>query len=217
MTELNDFVFSDRKDFARGMLDETTIPSTPDKLFESWLKEAIEHACPEPYAFTLLTNDEEGFPGGRVVYLRTLESDGSFIFFTNYNSDKAKALSLNNKVGANFFWSTLERQVRIKGVVEKLDSEASDLYFDTRPEESKLGAWASAQSEIIESRKQLIDQLEYYRKKFEGVPIPRPPFWGGYVIKPVYYEFWQGRSSRLHDRFKYVQQDGKWVSARLSP
>lgn len=217
MTELNDFVFSDRSDFTRGILDETTIPANPQPLFERWLKDAIEHQNPEPYAFTLITNGVDGFPSGRVVYLRTLEDDGSFIFFTNYNSEKGRELEADGRVSVNFFWSTLERQVRIKGSVRKIEKEASDLYFESRPEESKLGAWASEQSQVVHGRQQLLDQVEFYREKYKGQAIPRPEFWGGYVIFPEYYEFWQGRSSRLHDRFKYTTTNGAWHSERLSP
>lgn len=217
MTELNDFVFSNRSDFTRGILDETTIPENPQPLFERWLKDAIEQQSPEPYAFTLITNGLDGFPAGRVVYLRTLEPDGSFMFFTNYNSEKGRELEKSDRVAVNFFWSTLERQVRIKGRVSKIDKIASDLYFDSRPEESKLGAWASAQSQVLQSRQQLLDNLETVRDKFKGQFIPRPEFWGGYVIVPESYEFWQGRSSRLHDRFKFTINNGLWSAQRLSP
>jgi pyridoxamine 5'-phosphate oxidase len=217
MTELNDFVFSNRSDFTRGILDETTIPENPQPLFERWLKDAIEQQSQEPYAFTLITNGLDGFPSGRVVYLRTLEPDGSFMFFTNYNSEKGRELEKNDRVSVNFFWSSLERQVRIKGRVSKIDKIASDLYFDSRPEESKLGAWASAQSQVLQSRQELLDNVENVREKFKGQSIPRPEFWGGYVIVPESYEFWQGRSSRLHDRFKYSLINGIWRAERLSP
>lgn len=217
MTELNDFVFSNRSEFTRGILDESTIPENPQPLFERWLKDAIEQQSPEPYAFTLITNGLDGFPSGRVVYLRTLEPDGSFMFFTNYNSQKGRELANDDRVSVNFFWSTLERQVRIKGRVSKIDKIASDLYFDSRPEESKLGAWASAQSQAIQSRQQLLDNTESIREKFKGQSIPRPEFWGGYVIVPEIYEFWQGRSSRLHDRFRYFLNNEVWNVERLSP
>jgi len=217
MTELNDFVFSNRSEFTRGILDETTIPANPQPLFERWLKDAIEQQSPEPYAFTLITQGLDGFPSGRVVYLRTLEPDGSFMFFTNYKSEKGRELAADGRVSVNFFWSTLERQVRIKGTVRKIDQEASNLYFDSRPEESKLGAWASAQSQVLQNRQQLLDSVEYFREKYKGQPIPRPDFWGGYVVLPESYEFWQGRSSRLHDRFRFTLTNQTWRAERLSP
>ncbi len=217
MNALNEHLFSDRKDFEKGRLDDGQIPENPALLFAYWLKEAIERHNPEPYAFTLLTNSADGFPDGRIVYLRTLEDDGALVFFTNYNSQKARNIHKSNNVGAVFFWPNSERQVRVSGYASKVPKEFSDAYFASRPRESQIGAWTSEQSSELSSRSELEERFAEMSARFALGEIPRPPHWGGYAITPVKYEFWQGRPNRLHDRIVYRKENDAWLSTRLSP
>jgi len=159
----------------------------------------------------------DGFPKSRVVLLKRFTWEG-FIFYTNYNSEKGKAIAKNNKVSLSFFWQTLERQVIIKGFATKIAKNLSDGYFESRPDGSKIGAWASNQSEIIESREKLNKQLKHFEKQFENKEITRPENWGGYIIKPQVIEFWQGRPNRMHDRIRFtLQKDYNWLVERLQP
>jgi pyridoxamine 5'-phosphate oxidase len=217
MDDINDFLASDRRSFEYGRLHDGHIPTDPIALFEQWLKEALDRQNPEAYAFVLMTKTENDFPSGRMVYLRALEPDGGLVFFSNYTSNKAKQIDQSNKVGALFFWPMNERQIRITGTVSRAPEEVSDAYFAGRPRESQIGAWASEQSSAIESRKTLEDRVEHFTRKFEGQPIPRPGHWGGYLILPEQYEFWQGRQSRLHDRILYKRTNDVWEVTRLSP
>lgn len=218
MTDINEYLTSDRKNFSQNGLSEDMLPDDPAKLFEEWLKQAIARNNPEPYAFAVLSRDEDGFPAGRMVYLRALEDDGTMVFFTNYTSDKAKQVEREGKLGALFFWPMSERQVRISGLVERAPEEMSDAYFASRPRRSQLGAWASIQSAKLESREVLEEQVKAMEKRFaDYTEVPRPDFWGGMLIQPQKYEFWQGRESRLHDRIRYKKVNGVWLTERLNP
>ena len=166
---------------------------------------------------TLSTLGEDGFPKGRVVLLKKYTHEG-FIFYTNYESEKGKAIVAHPKVSLSFHWAGAERQVIIKGNAEKIATNLSDGYFESRPRGSQLGAHASQQSTVVSSRKSLENQLKTLEEKFENKPIPRPEFWGGFIVKPVEIEFWQGRANRLHDRIRYqLQNDLNWKIERLSP
>ena len=166
---------------------------------------------------TLATVDATGRPSARIVLLKGFSSDG-FVFYSNYNSDKGHDIDINPYVSIVFFWKELERQVRISGTTKKISSSESDVYFDSRPEKSKIGAWVSPQSEVISGRDILEKKVAEYEAKFAGSSIPRPAHWGGYIIKPDIAEFWQGRPSRLHDRIRYSLKEGSgWKKERLAP
>jgi len=189
----------------------------PFTQFEKWFEQALKSEIKEPYAFTLATANASGVPSARVLYMRDVTKRG-ISFFTNYKSDKGKDLSENPNCTANFFWLELDRQMRFAGKAQKLPASESEAYFRSRPRESQIGAWASNQSATLKDRDQLLEQLEVFRKKFEGRDVPRPEHWGGYLIVPYRVEFWQGRESRLHDRILYdLKEDGKWGMRRLSP
>ena len=215
--ELRSFVQKDRRDFKNETLDESDMSDNPFDQFEKWFEQALKAEIQEPYAFTLATSDSKGNPSARVVYMRDVTKRG-ISFFTNYHSDKGSDLAENPKCSANVFWMELERQIRFSGVAAKLAAEESDAYFDSRPRQSQIGAWASDQSSKLENRQELLDKLDTLKVKFEGRKVPRPDHWGGYLIKPEKVEFWQGRESRLHDRILYTQNNaGDWVKQRLSP
>ncbi len=209
--------FSDiRNDYGDKGLIESELPSEPIRLTNNWLNEAIKEGLYEPTAITLSTIDSGGFPSLRIVLLKDIQK-GKLIFFSNYDSAKAMELDLNPNASLLFFWPQSHRQIRIKGKVEKLSSEESDEYFKQRPEESKLGAWASPQSEVIKDRSFLELNYKKFEKKFNKKIIPRPEFWGGYIFDPLNFEFWQGRSKRLHDRLVYSKKEGDWTIRRLAP
>lgn len=205
-----------RRDFTLKILDEKQLTDDPIDLFRQWLSEAIEAAVYEPTAMSLATVDPSGKPSSRVVLLKELRTDG-FVFFTNYDSRKAKQLIDNNHCALNFVWHELERQIRVEGVACKLTPEDSDRYFEVRPPKSKLGAWTSPQSEVIPGRDYLEQLYADFERQFEGKQVPRPENWGGYIVVPELVEFWQGRSSRLHDRIQYRWVDGGWTRERLAP
>ncbi len=216
MSEINKKISSERREFEVGTLDESNVPNNPKQLFESWFKEALDKQVMEPYAFHLATVSSDNIPSSRVVYLRSIEENG-YVFFTNYKGKKGQDITKNPSVCMNFFWAEKERQIRIYGKAEKIDPEFSDAYFASRPRESQLGAWASHQSEELENHKELSDRLDFYTKKFEGQEVARPPHWGGYLIVPFYYEFWQGRAKRLHDRVTYTLEKNEWNIQRINP
>lgn len=207
-----------RKSYEKSELLESNIPEDPINLFNRWFRETEEFGGSEEVnAMTVATIGLDGFPKSRVVLLKKFTEEG-FIFYTNYNSEKGKAIDANPKMCLSFFWHSMERQVIIKGIAQKTTEITSDNYFDSRPEGSKLGAVVSNQSEVVPSRAYLEENLKQLEKEFDGMVIPRPEHWGGYLVVPVEVEFWQGRPNRLHDRIRYTsQEDFSWKIERLSP
>jgi pyridoxamine 5'-phosphate oxidase len=203
-----------RTDYVKNELNFDDLTVHPFDLFKSWMTDALEHVS-EPNAFVLSTVNAEGKPSSRVLLLRDLDDKG-FNFFTNYNSQKSQDIESNPHVCMNFFWYESERQVRVSGRIEKLSSEASEDYFSSRPYESKIGAWSSPQSSVIDSREVLNKNVKDFSSQYTE-DVPRPPHWGGYCIVPDKIEFWQGRSSRLHDRFVYSLEGEEWKIVRLAP
>jgi len=206
-----------RKDYTLQDLNESQINPNPFIQFQTWFSQALAAQLPEPNAMTLATCTPDGKPSARMVLLKDVNERG-FAFFSNYNSRKGEEINENPHAALVFWWAELERQVRIVGTVEKVSPQESDNYFYSRPGTSRLGAWASNQSEIIASREVLEGQLQQFQRKYENQEVPRPPHWGGFRVVPREIEFWQGRSSRLHDRLLYTQlDDGIWKIERLSP
>lgn len=196
---------------------EEEAAQNPIDQFSKWWGEAIASGIDEVNAMTLATASTDGVPSARIVLLKGFDVNG-FVFFTNYNSFKSQQIRENPKGCLVFFWKELERQVRITGLIEKIDPGASDAYFHSRPPESRLGALASPQSEVIQSREWLDTHYSKLEKEWKGKEIRRPAHWGGYIVKPVIIEFWQGRPGRLHDRLQYsLQEDGTWKTERLAP
>lgn len=207
-----------RKSYEKSELLENSIPEDPINLFHRWFYEAEElNAAEEVNAMTVNTIGLDGFPKGRIVLLKKFNEDG-FIFYTNYNSEKGKAILNNPNVCLSFFWPTVERQIIIKGIAEKTTDSVSDNYFASRPDGSKLGAIVSPQSDIIPDRSFLENNLKQLENDFEGKEILRPAHWGGFLVRPVEVEFWQGRPNRLHDRIRYKLNDNyEWNIDRLAP
>ncbi|CAM1339626.1 pyridoxamine 5'-phosphate oxidase [Tenacibaculum aestuarii] len=207
-----------RKSYEKKELLESNCPENPIELFRDWFFVADEsELVDEANAMTIASIGLDGFPKSRVVLLKKYTWEG-FIFYTNYNSEKGKAILNNNHVCLSFFWSGLEQQIIIKGTAEKLAKNLSDGYFESRPDGSKLGAWASEQSNVVTSREELDQRLVSFEKQFENQEIPRPKHWGGFLVKPVSIEFWQGRPNRMHDRIRYtLQKDFSWKLERLAP
>ncbi|MBD2136661.1 pyridoxamine 5'-phosphate oxidase [Anabaena sp. FACHB-1237] len=206
-----------RRDYSLQDLNEKDVDHNPFKQFQTWFSQAVEAQLTEPNAMTLATCTPDGQPAARMVLLKDVDEQG-FVLFTNYNSHKGQELAINPQAALVFWWAELERQVRVVGTVEKISSAQSDSYFEVRPPKSRLGAWASNQSEVIPSREILEQQLKDFERKYENQEVPRPPHWGGYRVIPTKIEFWQGRSSRLHDRLLYTRlEDGSWKIERLSP
>ena len=206
----------ERNDFTKGNLSEKDVPKDPQLLLNKWLENAADQGVTEYNAMVFSSLGSGDRLSSRVVYLRDFVDDG-LVFYTNYNSRKGLEVSENNLVALNFFWKELEQQIRIEGRVDLVSDQLSDAYFKKRPRESQLGAWASDQSECISSRGFLENRVKEFERKFEGADIPRPPHWGGYVVIPDYYEFWQGRKSRLHDRIVYEQGTDGWGKMRIAP
>lgn len=210
-----------RKNYSKKELLESEVNKNPIQQFQEWWEQALATEIEEPNAMTLATTSMDAVPSARIVLMKDFSQNG-FVFFTNYNSFKGQQLSENPKACLLFFWKELERQVRITGLVMKLSAAENDEYFFSRPEASQIGAWTSPQSQVIENRNWLDDRFQKlekdsdsYRKR--GI-IQRPSHWGGYVVKPVIIEFWQGRPNRLHDRIQYtLQDDGNWKIERLAP
>lgn len=217
MNTVSQYISQLRIDFTKGELNEQMLEKTPDLQFEKWMNEAVKSEVTEVQAFNLSTVDAHHKPSSRILYLREFKNN-EYCFFTNYQSRKGEQIFTNPHVCMLFFWPELQRQIRIEGVVaRKEDADKSDDYFNSRPEESKIGAWSSPQSKVIKGREELLNLLEQNTEQFKDKKIPRPDFWGGYIVKAHYYEFWQGRMSRLHDRMIYTLQDNKWKIERLAP
>jgi pyridoxamine 5'-phosphate oxidase len=206
-----------RKDYKLRSLLEKDVEANAIRQFDKWWQEAVHSEIDEVNAMTLATASADGIPAARIVLLKGYDERG-FVFFTNYESFKGLQLAENPRACLVFFWKELERQVRITGLVERVSAEESDTYFNSRPEGSRIGAWASSQSQVIESREWLEEREKALVKDFTGKPLSRPAHWGGYRVKPINIEFWQGRPSRLHDRIQYVLKgDNSWTIERLAP
>src|SRR6218665_269776 len=216
MDNLKEYINSLRHDFSMQTLNEDDVNKNPVQQFEKWFKEAVDAKVNEPNAMALSTVSADHKPSTRIVLMRNFDNNG-FVLYTNYTSRKGEEILQNNNAALLFFWPELERQVRIEGVLSKQSAEESDLYFNSRPRESKLGAWTSAQSKVIASRKVLDDAYAALSGKYPGDDVPRPPYWGGYVLQPSAIEFWQGRPSRLHDRMLYTKEGNDWRIERLAP
>lgn len=206
-----------REDYVKGSLSENEVKTDPIKQFENWFEQALKADVMEPNAMVLSTLNTDGYPSSRVVLLKDIKLDG-FSFFTNYESQKGLDIARYPKVSLLFFWPELQRQVRIEGEVARLDQEDSDEYFASRPKGSRIGAWASPQSQIIPDRAFLDQRVRFYEERYEKSDlVERPSFWGGFLVKPIRMEFWQGRRSRLHDRVAYSLEEGDWIINRLAP
>lgn len=205
-----------RVDYSLQSFDEKDLLADPFSQFEKWMEEAIKAEVNEPNAMTLATVKPDGSPSARIVLLKGLDDSG-FTFFTNYDSAKGNQLAHNNKVALVFCWLELQRQVRIEGIAQRISPEESDAYFNSRPEASRIGAHASPQSQPIGSRQVLEDNYKKFEALFMQAPVMRPLNWGGYRVQPHAIEFWQGRKSRLHDRFLFGKQDNSWKIQRLAP
>ncbi len=221
MEDLRNYINNIRREFSSKQLDESAVGNNPYQLFEKWFEEAVGSQILDPFAMIISTVSKENKPSNRVVYLRDISEQG-LVFYTNYESHKGNDLAVNKNISALFFWGEIERQIRIEGEVELLDETKSDLYFGNRPRESKIGAWASEQSRIIPNREYLENRVGEYEKKYEGKEVDRPKHWGGFLIKPTSFEYWQGRSSRLHDRVKFILENNPgsyrdWKIVRLAP
>lgn len=214
---MNSSIAGLRQEYTAQTLNETDVATNPIAQFKKWWDEMLRSEITEPNAFTLATASDDGMPSARIVLLKDFSEKG-FVFYTNYNSYKGVQLAQNPKACAVFFWKELERQVRITGLVQKVNSEESTAYYLSRPAGSRIGAWASPQSTVIPNREWLEAAVKQKEEEFKGNPPQKPPFWGGYCIQPVIVEFWQGRRSRLHDRLQYtLENDGKWKLERLAP
>lgn len=206
-----------RKDYTFQGLSEADAHADPFEQFRIWFDQALAAGLPEPNAMTISTVTSDGKPSARMVLLKDYDEQG-FVFYTNYESHKGQQLLQNPWGAITFWWAELERQVRIEGRVEQVSATDSDEYFHGRPRNSQLGAWVSAQSQVIENREVLNERLQQLEKEYKNKEIPRPPHWGGFRVIPTAIEFWQGRPSRLHDRLLYQRsEDGTWKIQRLSP
>jgi pyridoxamine 5'-phosphate oxidase len=205
-----------RRDYVSQPLTEDAVKADPIEQFKHWFNEALVAEQPDAEAMTLSTATPAGRVSGRIVLLKDCDARG-FVFFTNYESRKGPELANNPYAALTFYWHTLNRQVRIEGKVEKVSAEESERYYQTRPNGSQIGAWASPQSQVIASREVLEERVAEVTARFAAEPIQCPPFWGGYLLRPDSIEFWQGRASRLHDRILYTWQNGTWLITRLAP
>ena len=207
-----------RKSYEKQELLESNCPENPMDLFKTWFRNADDSkTVEETNAMSISTIGKDGFPKNRIVLLKKFTSEG-FIFYTNYNSEKGLAIAENKNICLSFFWPGLEQQIIIKGKAEKQIENLSDGYFESRPDGSKLGAWASNQSAVVSSRETLEESLASFKTAFYGKEITRPKHWGGYLVKPLSIEFWQGRPNRLHDRIRYLLEDDfSWKIERLAP
>lgn len=212
---INDPIGTLRKSYETGELVESQVPEDPLALFAEWMQTAVAYPLEEANAMTLCTVDGEGQPQGRIVLLRGVSEEG-FTFFTNYESAKGQQVEGVGKAALVFFWQPLERQIRIAGEVRRIAEAQSDAYFASRPRGHQLSAWTSPQSRTVAGRTELEERLAAVEARFPG-EVPRPPFWGGYVVRPQRIEFWQGRKNRLHDRLVYSRGEAGWQRTRLAP
>ena len=213
----NNSIASIRKVYKLQSLLEKDVDANPVLQFEKWWQQAVESKIDEVNALTLSTSSPSGVPSSRIVLLKGIQEEG-FTFFTNYDSLKGKEIEQNPQVALLFFWKEMERQIRIEGIAKKISTEESDEYFHSRPRESRLGAWSSPQSTVINNREVLQENLLKYEKEFANKEVPRPINWGGYNVQPRLMEFWQGRPGRLHDRIQYSKdQQNNWQIKRLAP
>ena len=203
-----------RRDFKLAELDKSSVDENPFKQFENWFSEVLNSEITDPTAMSLATVSGDGKPNLRIVLLKEITEEG-LVFFTNYNSAKGTELEENNHACINFYWAALERQVRIQGEIRKVSAEESDNYFYSRPLGSQIGAIASQQSKILNNREELVDKINDIKET--GDVVKRPDNWGGYILVPTYFEFWQGRASRLHDRIAFTLEKGSWKIERLNP
>lgn len=205
-----------RKDYTLRGLSEADIAAEPFAQFQAWFDGAVAAKLPEPNAMTLATATPDGRPSARVVLLKGLDARG-FVFYTNLESRKGRELTANPWAALVFLWNQLERQVRVEGAVEQVDAATADAYFASRPWGSRIGAWASAQSSVLPARSAIEARYAELAAQYEGQDVPRPPYWGGFRVVPAMVEFWQGRSSRLHDRLRYTPRGDGWLIERLAP
>lgn len=216
MENISEQIAQMRHEYVSHPFNEDQVASDPITQFIRWFDEALRSEQPDAEAMTLSTATPEGRVAARTVLLKECDERG-FVFFTNYESDKSREMMANPRVALTFYWSALQRQVRIEGVVEKATPEESEEYFQTRPRGSQIGAWASPQSEEIAGRGELERRVAEIEEQFKDRPVSCPLFWGGFRVKPERIEFWQGQESRLHDRILYILRDGKWRISRLAP
>lgn len=205
-----------RREYAAARLDEAEVDRDPIRQFARWFEEARRAELQEPNAMTLATASADGSPSARIVLLKSADERG-FAFFTDYRSRKGRELEANPRAALVFYWGELERQVRVSGTVSRVSREENEAYFLSRPRDSRLGAWTSHQSTVIEARADLDERLEAMTARFDGGDVPLPPHWGGFRVRPDALEFWQGRENRLHDRIRYRREAGAWKVERLSP
>jgi len=205
-----------RREYTKGGLRRSDLHDEPTVQFNRWFEQALEADIHDTNAVTLATANASGHPSSRIVLLKGVDERG-FIFYTNYKGQKSRDIEVTPHVSLCFYWSGLDRQVRIQGIAQKVSREESENYFKIRPRESQIGAWASRQSSEVKNRDELESNFAKMAERFEGKPVPLPDYWGGYVVNPYKIEFWQGRPNRLHDRFVYTQNDGKWEIKRLNP
>lgn len=206
-----------REDYRFGSLIEDQVPNNPIELFKQWFEDAQSANISEPNAMTIATVNQDGKPSARIVLLKGYSEEG-FIFYTNYDSRKGQNIAANPFVSIVFLWKEIERQVRIEGKIIKISEERSTAYYRSRPKGSQIGAWVSPQSRVIKDRFELEEKYEKFAHKYQEVDhLPKPPNWGGYIIQPTMIEFWQGRSSRLHDRLRYNSLENNWQIDRLAP
>jgi len=216
LEEVRNYINTVRRDFANRPLLESSIANDPFQQFAQWMEDAVNSQILDPYAMCVSTVGKDFWPSSRIVYLRDV-ADGGFIFYTNYDSQKATEIASYPFAALNFHWGELERQVRVEGHVTKVSAQRSDDYWASRPRESQVSAWMSEQSQEVESRERLEARKAEIIARFDGAEIPRPRHWGGYVVVPERIEFWQGRPNRLHDRLVYLRLSNQWKVVRLNP
>lgn len=215
MNKIKELLHTVREDYAKDKFDISIANDNPFDQFENWFSLAVSAHIPDVNAMNLATANKSGKPSSRIVLLRDATESG-FTFFTNYNSRKGSQLLENPYAALNFYWPQLEKQIRVEGNISKVSDQVSDEYFASRPVDSQIGAWASDQSHTIASRKELEEKYAALKEKYKTT-VPRPPHWGGFVLNPVYFEFWQGRESRLHDRVVYHLEGNAWHKSMLAP